>query len=419
MESSKTMKTESLANSVNRHCLCQTMDKKILKAYLEKTMHFEDFIKSRPNLFSQTAVYISSEDLQSIKEIIKSVESVIKSKTFQDVVLNQSQPIAIKDYGPHGVFMGYDFHLTEDGPKLIEINTNAGGGFLNLILAKAQVACCEGIKQPFDLQTLESTYYQMFLSEWKNQMGDLPLNRIAIIDVDPKNQYLFPEFELFSQLFKKFEIDCLVLDPSELTFQDGGLWCGDKKVDLVYNRMTDFYFENENHVHIKQAYESGKVVITPNPHHHALFANKLNLEILSDQTTLTNLGIDSATIAKLIASVPKTIKLSHHNQEFLWKNKRNYFFKPAAGFGSKATYRGDKLTLKVWEEINRTNYVAQEIAKPGLRIVQVGEVQNALKLDIRAYSYDSKIQLLSSRLYMGQTTNFRTEGGGFAPVFLL
>lgn len=73
----------------------------------------------------------------------------------------------------------------------------------------------------------------------------------------------------------------------------------------------------------------------------------------------------------------------------------------------------------MWEEINRTNYVAQEIAKPGLRIVQVGEVQNALKLDIRAYSYDSKIQLLSSRLYMGQTTNFRTEGGGFAPVFLL
>ena len=29
---------------------------------------------------------------------------------------------------PRGVFMGYDFHLTESGPKLIEINTNAGGG---------------------------------------------------------------------------------------------------------------------------------------------------------------------------------------------------------------------------------------------------------------------------------------------------
>jgi hypothetical protein len=28
---------------------------------------------------------------------------------------------------PRGVFMGYDFHLTESGPKLIEINTNAGG----------------------------------------------------------------------------------------------------------------------------------------------------------------------------------------------------------------------------------------------------------------------------------------------------
>jgi len=27
--------------------------------------------------------------------------------------------------------------------------------------------------------------------------------------------------------------------------------------------------------------------------------------------------------------------------------------------------------------------------------------------------------LVSARLYQGQTTNFRTPGGGFAPVFLV
>ena len=45
-----------------------------------------------------------------------------------------------------GVFMGYDFHLAADGPKLIEINTNAGGAFLNALLAKAQRACCAEIE---------------------------------------------------------------------------------------------------------------------------------------------------------------------------------------------------------------------------------------------------------------------------------
>jgi len=39
-----------------------------------------------------------------------------------------------------------------------------------------------------------------------------------------------------------------------------------------------------------------------------------------------------------------------------------------------------------------------------------------MKLDIRNYTYDGKVQLVAARLYQGQTTNFRTAGGGFAPV---
>jgi hypothetical protein len=30
--------------------------------------------------------------------------------------------------------------------------------------------------------------------------------------------------------------------------------------------------------------------------------------------------------------------------------------------------------------------------------------------------YRGRVQLISARLYQGQTTNFRTPGGGFAPV---
>jgi hypothetical protein len=41
----------------------------------------------------------------------------------------------------------------------------------------------------------------------------------------------------------------------------------------------------------------------------------------------------------------------------------------------------------------------------------------SLKLDIRCVTYNSKIQQLSARLYQGQTTNFRSKGGGLATVF--
>ena len=39
-----------------------------------------------------------------------------------------------------------------------------------------------------------------------------------------------------------------------------------------------------------------------------------------------------------------------------------------------------------------------------------------LKADIRCYAYRGKPLLYAARLYQGQTTNFRTPGGGFAPV---
>ncbi len=45
--------------------------------------------------------------------------------------------------------------------------------------------------------------------------------------------------------------------------------------------------------------------------------------------------------------------------------------------------------------------------------------QKDLKIDIRVYTYNGKTLLLTSRLYQGQTTNFRTQGGGFAPVFII
>ena len=41
------------------------------------------------------------------------------------------------------------------------------------------------------------------------------------------------------------------------------------------------------------------------------------------------------------------------------------------------------------------------------------------KMDVRLYTYKSQALLVAARLYQGQTTNFRTPGGGFAPVFVV
>ena len=63
--------------------------------------------------------------------------------------------------------------------------------------------------------------------------------------------------------------------------------------------------------------------------------------------------------------------------------------------------------------------MAQALIPPSKRLIQQESEQTDLKLDIRAYVYEGKIQIMAARLYSGQTTNFRTSGGGFAPVFVI
>ena len=101
----------------------------------------------------------------------------------------------------------------------------------------------------------------------------------------------------------------------------------------------------------------------------------------------------------------------------MWAKRRSLFFKPAAGYGSKAAYRGDKITKRVWEEMSKSTYVAQALVPPSERHVREAGAPIALKVDIRNYAYAGMVKLVAARLYQGQTTNFRTRGGGFAPVF--
>ena len=129
-----------------------------------------------------------------------------------------------------------------------------------------------------------------------------------------------------------------------------------------------------------------------------------------------NWGASASAKQALLAGVPSTTLLTADNAAQLWTDRKQYFFKPLNGFGSKAAYRGDKLTQRVWQEMQHSEYVAQALVTPSQRLTAGG---TDLKVDIRAYAYEGQIQLFAARLYQGQTTNMRTEGGGFAPVFTL
>jgi hypothetical protein len=234
------------------------------------------------------------------------------------------------------------------------------------------------------------------------------------VDESPQAQYLYPEFVLFKELFSRNGLKALICAPEDLVVRDGQLMASGAVVDMVYNRLTDFSLEQAEHAQLRTAYLSGYVALSPHPRAHALFADKRNLTVLGDEAFLISAGATRQARDLLQAVVPATELVTEGNRDELWGRRRQLFFKPAAGYGSKASYRGDKLTKRVWDEIASGTYIAQALVPPSER--RMGTDATALKADIRCYAYQGKPLLYAARLYQGQTTNFRTPGGGFAPV---
>ncbi len=420
------------AEALNLACFCLSLDPHALARALDSEFGqpgLAEMVRARcPFLFSAQPVFVAASQLQRMAQVMQAVESVVALPAYREQVLAAAPAITrMGSAGPLGVFFGYDFHLDQGHLGLIEINTNAGGAMLNAVLARAQRACCTAVDQMVPtlatVAAFEHRIVEMFRHEWRlSGLGGntRPLTSIAIVDVAPEDQYLYPEFLLFQQLFARHGLRAIIADPTALEWRGGALWHGELAIDLVYNRLTDFYLEQASSAALREAYLQGGVVLTPHPQAHALYADKRHLALFSDATRLGALGVPQSTQQILLQHVPRTEVVDAADAARLWDARRGLFFKPVAGYGSRAAYRGDKLTKRVWQDILAGDYVAQALVAPGERRVNdqvTPEAAKALKFDLRAYTYDGAVQWVAARLYQGQTTNFRTPGGGFAPVY--
>jgi len=420
--------TVDRAEQLNRDCRCNTLDDGKLQAELARCADpaglYRMLTEERPHLFADTPVFITRSCLRQQAEIIAAIERVVAIPAYQDHVLAYAPEAAWFQTKAAGVFLGYDFHLGDQGPRLIEINSNAGGALLNAMLPRVHKECCNltdgSVLAASPLpERPEQVYADMFMEEWRLEREDAALTFVAIVDDQPKQQFLYPEFLLFQELFRGRGIASEILDPGELTFRDGALLRRNRRVDLIYNRLTDFGLEQETHRHLRESHGSGAVVLTPHPRAHAIHADKRNLAILTDDSALQALGVDSETRRLLQRGIAHTEIVRAENAGHYWNQRKHYFFKPAAGYGSKAAYRGDKLTRRVFGEILQGDYVVQELVIPSERSLLVSGEAVSLKVDLRNFVYRSQVQAIASRIYQGQTTNLRTPGGGFAPVIVL
>ncbi len=421
--------TDSPIERLNRDCFCLSLDPQALSLALEAEFGqpgLSSMVRERcPSLFAAQPVFVAAPQMQRMAQVIRAVETVVALPAYRERALADAPAVArVSPRGAQSVFFGYDFHLDQGRLGLIEINTNAGGAMLNAVLARAQRSCCAAMEPMLPTRASVAAFEQrlvdMFRHEWRlvgHGTHGRPLATVAIVDEAPEQQYLYPEFVLFQKLFVRNGIRAVIADPAALRWREGRLWHDELAIDLVYNRLTDFYLEQPASAALRAAYEQQGVVLTPHPQAHALYADKRRLALLSDARQLEALGVPEPTRQILLENVPHTEIVNAADAERLWAARRGLFFKPVAGFGSRAAYRGDKLTRRVWDEIIAGDYVAQAIVPPAERVIEAGDAARAMKFDLRAYAYGGELQWVAARLYQGQTTNFRTPGGGFAPVY--
>jgi hypothetical protein len=411
------MSNPDLALQFNDRCHCVTTHTDTLNNLLFAALGGER-LELPEHMIAAEPYFLWQGHVQTMASIIEAVEAVIRNPAYEAWAVERAPAVARADRKSIGVFTSYDFHLADGCPRLIEVNTNAGGALLALQAAKAQIvdpAVCGAPALPA-LEDVEPAWAAMFLNEWRRERGSAPLRTIAIVDDTPHTQHLFVEFRLAKALFEAHGYRAVICAPEALEHTGAALKFGEQRIDLVYNRLTDFYLSEPAHSTLREAYLTDSAVITPAPRHHALRANKHALAFWSSPDQLQHIGVDEHSVKLLGKHIPHTESLTENNAQALWQSRKSLFFKPATGFASRGTYDGAKISRSRFSMLLNADYVAQQRVAPPTRAVQGIDAPDQLKADIRCITYGSTLQHVFARLYRGQTTNLRTPGGGLAAV---
>jgi hypothetical protein len=375
--------------------------------------------------YAQTTIALDAGHYADIHRTVELLFQLAHSEAYRSLVDPGVDSLRAHEPGNFGVMMGYDFHMAEAGPRLIEINTNAGGALLNglrtaaLCDPRALEGACSGL---LSAEEMGARIVETFRAELRAARGDdAVLGSVAIVDERPEEQFLHPEFELVRELLEASGIRAEIGDTGDLERTPSGrIELRGMPVDLVYLRDTDFALETPRTASLRAAYLAGEVVVTPSPREHHLLADKRRLALFSSPESLARLGVGTEDAAFLAEVVPETRLLGEMSFDEAWRTRKGWVFKPAASFGSKAVYRGDKISKRKLQEIHpEEHYLAQRRIEPGAVQIAAEEGLQTMKFDVRAYAYRDQPLFLGARVYQGQVTNFRSPGGGFSAICVL
>lgn len=367
-----------------------------------------------PSLLASAALELPKSLWNEAERLVSLFHGRIRENSERSEILRNQAPVIPKTPNASAL-MSYDFHVDfsqgEPGHlRLIEINTNAS---MSLMLDLATPASSS--------PRLRDRFAEDFADELRaaGRTDGLKGARIAIVDDEPRQQKLFIEFLLYKELFEIHGASCVIADRRDIHMRDGRLWARGLDgsdlgpIDLVYNRSTDFYFEEDLSKALREAMLTGAALFSPNPYDYRMLADKNRLVEWSREKALESLydlsTDDSDTIRRALL---RTREVREFDPEVLWRERKKLVFKPRTAYGGRGVYRGSSISRGAFDGVLESDGLAQDFVPAPT--TKLGDVE--FKYDLRFFAYRDQLHTACARLYQGQMTNATTPGGGITPI---
>lgn len=376
-------------------------------------------------------VPLTWQDFRAMVRLMRALHRLHRQPNYHRLLETELPVVARFDPGHESVMMGYDFHITPQGPRLIEVNTNAGGALLayraHFPEPSLDAASSPGLDSPFGPLDAMSRHQKYLLDSFAQEMISFSSgrfrrpNRVVILDEEPEKQFLFGEMQRVRDLFEGWGVSSAdIVGPEALRVEPEGVFLAEKvagkkiQVDLIYNRHCDFYLETPALAGLREAYLAGKVCLTPNPRTYGLLADKRRMVLWSDEKKLRALGVEPRDLLCMHATIPFCQLLAQMDRGQLWSKRKQWVFKPVTAYGSRGVLLGKSISRQRFMALDPNTTLVQHYVPPSL--TETSGKDRKMKTDFRLFVYRNKVLGMTARLYHGQITNFRESGSGYAPV---
>lgn len=240
---------------------------------------------------------------------------------------------------------------------------------------------------------------------------DDPKEKPNVAIVDFKESATDMEFLEFQKAYRDEGYSCIIADPRDLTYRDGGLYHEDYRIDLVYRRMVSYeIIDNRDEItDFLTAYRERAFVCIGSLKSQVIH-NKIFFKILHDEDTLAYLTEEERDFVK--KRIPYTGIFAGSEEIFnkVLDGKDKYIMKPMDLNASQGVYVGRDFSDEEWEkrlgESFDKDYIYQEYFDPFERDFLLktdnGFEADSFKTTIGLYMYNEKLKGLYSRI--GQET---------------